>query len=170
MPTQPSGLCGARPRPHPCTLLISYTRDGVTMPLTGQASKCTSLGGGAADGPGSAGVLRRPRWPCGQTPVSPKRGTRRARGDRWTRGSDKVGTGTRWALGEQGQIYRAWLTRGLSRCLEGPRPTDAKRHRSLSSEDRRHPDGCHTAHCQKPWPGPRGCVWQKMPSEVLTQN
>ena len=181
MPTQPSGLCGARPRPHPCTLLISYTRGGVTVPLTGQASKCTSLGGGAADGLGSAGVLRRPRWPCGQTPVSPKRGTRRARGDRWTQGSDKVGTGTRWAGEGQGGhrdkvgtggtgADRAWLTRGLSRCLEGPRPTDAKCHRSLSSEDQRHPDGCRTAHCQKPWPGPRGCVWQKMPSQVLTQN
>ena len=88
---------------------------------------------------------------------------------------------TRWAQGQGGRVRdkvgtggtgadRAWLTRGLSRCLEGPRPTDAKCHRSLSSEDQRHPDGCRTAHCQKPWPGPRGCVWQKMPSQVLTQN
>lgn len=71
---QPRDLCGARPRPPPCTLLI-YTREGVTVPPTGQASKCISFGGGAADGLGSVGVRRCPHWPCGQTPVSPKRGT-----------------------------------------------------------------------------------------------
>lgn len=136
----------------------------MTVPPTGQARPVSASLPGLQMGWDLLVSGAVPTGPVGRLLCPPRGGQGGHRGDRWTLGSDKVGTGTRWALGEQVRIYRAWLTRGLSRCLEGPRPTDAKRHRGLSSEDPQHPDGCRTAHCQKPWPGPRGCVWQK-PSE-----